>query len=82
MSRWSGSTFVTTARSGRYSRNARSNSSASTTISSPSPGAAFVPKSRTSPPTRYVGERPARTSMEAISPVVVVLPWAPATQIA
>ena len=74
--------LVITATSRGSSRNERSDSSASTTIHSPSPHAAFVPSDRSSPPIRKAGSRPQARSTWATMPQVVVLPWVPATAIA
>ena len=79
---WSSSMLVTTATSRGSSRNERSDSSASTTIHSPSPQAALVPSERSSPPIRNAGSRPQASSTWATMPQVVVLPCVPATAIA
>ena len=68
-----------TATDGVSFRNERSLSSASTTMRSPRPSRALLPKALSRPPMTAVGSRPPRSSTSAIIDVVVVLPWAPAT---
>ena len=71
--------FVITAIDGDSFRNERSLSSASTTMYSPWPSRALLPKALSRPPITAVGSRPARSSTSAIIEVVLVLPCAPAT---
>ncbi len=71
--------FVTTAIVGVSRRNDRSLSSASTTMYSPRPRRALLPKAESLPPMTAVGSSPARSSTSATIDVVVVLPCAPAT---
>ena len=78
MSRWSASIFVTTAWMGVSLRKVRSYSSASTTMTSPSPATALEPNTATLPPTMMVGSKPACWSTRPVSVVVVVLPCVPA----
>ena len=70
--------FVTTAIVGDSLRNERSLSSASTTMYSPRPSRALLPKALSRPPITAVGSSPARSSISATIDVVVVLPCAPA----
>ncbi len=79
MSRWSASTLVTTASSGRYARNERSLSSASATKMSPVPSCAFAPDSFRLPPMANDGSAPQCCSATVSIEVVVVLPWVPET---
>ena len=71
--------FVTTATVGVSRRNERSLSSASTTMYSPLPRRALLPKAESLPPMTAVGSSPARSSTRATIDVVVVFPCAPAT---
>ena len=64
--------FVTTAIDGDSLRNDRSLSSASTTMHSPRPSRALLPKALSRPPITAVGSRPARSSTSAAIDVVVV----------
>ena len=80
-SRWSASTLVTTATVGASSRNEPSDSSASATKWGPVPAAALTPLALKSPPTANDGSSPAASRMATTIPVVVVLPWVPATAI-
>src|SRR3954470_13127473 len=77
---WSRSTFRRTAISGRSAATERSDSSPSTT-SHPAPACALPPSCGISPPIRYAGSSPSRSRQNAIIPLVVVLPCAPATTI-
>ncbi len=54
-------------------------SSASATSQSPPPRRAFAPAASSLPPITKVGSRPPSASTLAVSEVVVVLPWVPAT---
>ena len=72
--------FVTTPISGRSRSTVRSDSSPST-MSHPSPAPAFPPSCAISPPTSHAGSSPSSARTNAIMPVVVVFPWAPATTI-
>ncbi len=75
-SRWSASTLVTTASSGRASRNDPSLSSASTTASSPAPTWA-LPPSASSAPRAHDGSTPHARAPAVSSAAVVVLPCVP-----
>src|SRR3954463_10893839 len=66
--------------SGRSSATDRSDSSPSTT-SSPLPARALPPSWGISPPIRKAGSSPSRSRQNAIIPLVVVFPCAPATTI-
>jgi len=70
--------LVTTAISGRNSRNEPSDSSLSATNQGPSPLRALLPVSMRSPPTATLGSSPAASSTRATIAVVVVLPCVPA----
>ena len=70
--------FVMTATTGVSRRNVRSYSSASTTITSPSPETALDPNDATLPPTMMVGSSPACEVTRPTIVVVVVLPCVPA----
>ena len=72
---------MTTPISGRSRSTVRSDSSPSTT-SQPSPAPALPPSWAISPPTSHAGSRPSSARTNAIIPVVVVFPCAPATTIA
>ena len=92
-SRWSGSRLVTTRECGAKARNEPSDSSASTTARPvPPPGVspgtgesahspALRPRSGTAAPSAHAGSRRAPRSAATAMPVVVVLPWVPATAI-
>src|SRR5690349_11152391 len=71
--------LVTTATSGRNWRNDQSYSSASTTMSGPLPGAALTPVAATTAPTAYDGSAPSARNAVTSMPLVVDLPWLPAT---
>jgi hypothetical protein len=73
------SILVMTATVGESRRKERSLSSASTTIHSPRPRRALLPKALSLPPMTAVGSSPACSSTSAIIDVVLVLPCAPAT---
>jgi hypothetical protein len=76
--------LVITAITGASRRKEPSLSSASATSRSPVPSRVVegsVPAASTRPPMMAVGSRPACASRCAISEVVVVLPWEPATAI-
>ena len=74
--------LVTTAALAGRRTKVPSDSSASTTIQSPLPWRALVPYALMMPPLITVGSSLAASSSAAISDVVVVLPWVPATAIA
>src|SRR5436190_7124504 len=71
--------FVTSAAWGARCKKVPSLSSASTTSHSPSPYAALVPTSLTSPPTTKLGDQPAARKINASIDEHVVLPCDPAT---
>ena len=81
MSRWSASTAVTTATSGRRRRNERSNSSASTASRGPSPSTRLLPKFFEMPPRKALPVPSTSRLSHATSVEVVVLPCVPATAI-
>src|ERR1017187_7000754 len=81
MSRWSASTFVTTATSGASARKLRSYSSASTTKTSLPPLLRFPFHDATRAPTTPVGSTPAAARTPAVITAVVdgrgAVAWAP-----
>ena len=82
LSRWSASTFVTTATDVGYCRKLPSDSSASTTNVDPAPRWALDPDDCNGAPTTYEGSAPAAVSIMAVIAEVVVLPWVPLTETA
>jgi hypothetical protein len=73
--------FVTSAARGERCKKVPSLSSASMTIHSPSPNAALLPTSFTSPPITKLGDHPARRRIRASIDALVVFPCEPATAI-